>query len=440
MRKIVSMLSLIVLLLSFSASSVLAIPTHDPVHPHIAATVHWGDVTGVGAHNHRLDRSFDNDPIYDANKVWDCRQLRLDWVGGFDRGHGFINEFPNLGGGPDHIPRYRFHNVGGNDPDPTGGAWPAAAQVAIRNAFSQWSAIVSDRPGHVVGLHFTEVASDAAAEITIHWHNIDFLGETSPADPAPGELRWDRPNGAPVTIVFDSTPPVPWFYGAQALTPIGNYHFLSTALHETGHAVGLQDQNDYDDVMIGARNSGPNDPINQRTGPAFDVIDDDSIEGARDLYMIELTHEQAALLKSATTDAAPRVAPVNTPATITITNTGPMPIEVYGWEVTRPDGVVDAVVFAPREVKPGETVEVTVYRGCGTPGVYRYRVFWDPVSEGTFERYSYAVGGFSVSIDIPVDKPTTLLAPYIGLASTILVATAVTAVYVKRVKRGKKKQ
>jgi hypothetical protein len=45
------------------------------------------------------------------------------------------------------------------------------------------------------------------------------------------------------------------------------------------------------------------------------------------------------------------------------------------------------------------------------------------------------VGG----VVVPVDK-FALLAPYIALASTILVATAATAVYVKRVKRRKEKQ
>jgi len=48
---------------------------------------------------------------------------------------------------------------------------------------------------------------------------------------------------------------------------------------------------------------------------------------------------------------------------------------------------------------------------------------------------SSPVGG----INIPVNK-LALLAPYIALASTILVATAATAIYVKRVKRRKKKQ
>jgi len=46
-----------------------------------------------------------------------------------------------------------------------------------------------------------------------------------------------------------------------------------------------------------------------------------------------------------------------------------------------------------------------------------------------------SVGG----VWVPVDK-FGLLAPYIGLASTILVATAATAIYVKRVKRRKEKQ
>jgi hypothetical protein len=46
-----------------------------------------------------------------------------------------------------------------------------------------------------------------------------------------------------------------------------------------------------------------------------------------------------------------------------------------------------------------------------------------------------SVGGTT----IPVDKPT-LLAPYIGISSTITVAALAAAVYVKRVKRRKEKQ
>jgi hypothetical protein len=52
--------------------------------------------------------------------------------------------------------------------------------------------------------------------------------------------------------------------------------------------------------------------------------------------------------------------------------------------------------------------------------------------------YCRELGGVG-GIVVPIDK-FGLLAPYVGLASTILVATVATTVYVKRVKRGKEKQ
>jgi hypothetical protein len=58
-----------------------------------------------------------------------------------------------------------------------------------------------------------------------------------------------------------------------------------------------------------------------------------------------------------------------------------------------------------------------------------------PFEETLTGRLSVSVGG----IVVPVDK-FGLLGPYIGLASTILVATAATAIYVKRVKHRKEKQ
>jgi hypothetical protein len=60
---------------------------------------------------------------------------------------------------------------------------------------------------------------------------------------------------------------------------------------------------------------------------------------------------------------------------------------------------------------------------------------WAVGTFGTIIRYSVTppVGG----VGVPVDK-FVLLAPYIALASTIVVVTAVTAIYVKRVKRKKK--
>lgn len=66
------------------------------------------------------------------------------------------------------------------------------------------------------------------------------------------------------------------------------------------------------------------------------------------------------------------------------------------------------------------------------PGSKKYTHSPDEV---VVEVYPVRVGG----VWVPVDK-FGLLASYIGLASTILVATAATGIYVKRVKRRKEKQ
>jgi len=72
-----------------------------------------------------------------------------------------------------------------------------------------------------------------------------------------------------------------------------------------------------------------------------------------------------------------------------------------------------------------------------SPAVANGRVF-----VGSHDGYIYAFGPPSPTVGgiiVPVDK-FGLLAPYIGLSSTILVATVATAVYVKHVKRRKEKQ
>ena len=70
---------------------------------------------------------------------------------------------------------------------------------------------------------------------------------------------------------------------------------------------------------------------------------------------------------------------------------------------------------------------ITLYFDSDTPGGYGSDDLW--MSKCT------TVGG----VWVPVDK-FGLLAPYIGLASTVLVATVATAIYIKRVKRRKEKQ
>ena len=70
----------------------------------------------------------------------------------------------------------------------------------------------------------------------------------------------------------------------------------------------------------------------------------------------------------------------------------------------------------------------TLYWNVDKPGGYGNEDIY-------VSRYTHPVGG----IVVPVDK-FGLLAPYIGLASTILVATAATTIYIKHLKRRKEKQ
>ena len=317
----------------------------------------------------------------------------------------------------------------------------ADAQALVKKAFGEWSGIESDIVNHIVGLAFTEVAWTEGQEIQVHWHTVNskgnhgFYGAVSPnPTPATG-TKWDTENGTPVTLIFESD--ISWSYGVKTKTSADRYHFYTVALHETGHVIGLDSQPDQQDIMFDdGFNPGPN-------GPCFDNLTDsnsDAIHGARDLYMIELPPEQAGMLKAGTgvISAQPAVAPVNTPAIISITNIGPMPIELLGWSVRRPDGRVDRVVYTPplEVVLPGANVVVTVYLKTEVPGLYMVWVDYDPVAQTTFQRYVPYVGGEMTlygSFD-SVDN-SGLLIPYIHLTSTIVIAAVATAIYVKHKKK-----
>jgi len=86
-------------------------------------------------------------------------------------------------------------------------------------------------------------------------------------------------------------------------------------------------------------------------------------------------------------------------------------------------------------LKPGQT-EKHSRIGFAHPVPCTYTLGWNPTTDPGGHRWpGEEVGG----IQFPVDK-FGLLAPYIAYASTILVATAATAIYVKRVNRRKEKQ
>jgi len=127
----------------------------------------------------------------------------------------------------------------------------------------------------------------------------------------------------------------------------------------------------------------------------------------------------------------------------------------YGAPPPIGDGYIPDYVYDAAGGGPYYLVSVSwsagIDLGCEGNGPNRILYSWDTDSDGSLERYmrgfgrdaagvitvtySSAVGG----IIVPTDK-FGLLAPYIGLASTILVATVATAVYAKRVKRRKEKQ
>ncbi len=236
-------------------------------------------------HQHRSNRNFGghgntaNEP-YSANKVWDDESLRYSQNNPFDRGHGFINEFPEAGGGSSCIPDYYFSLVH-SAYSLTPGApcnWPAAAQARIRDAFNAWGAIESDKVWLATGIAFEETASQGNAEIVIYWEDLDVgvQGEFIPTD-------------SPTTLRFNDTGGLlgPWFFNVN---PAGigpnEYHFYTIALHETGHAIGFVHQNDLGDLMfegIGNHIRGGADNLTFFQSPTQDA---GCMEGVRDLYSI----------------------------------------------------------------------------------------------------------------------------------------------------------
>lgn len=128
--------------------------------------------------------------------------------------------------------------------------------------------------GLETGLAFEMTDSEAAAEILILWSNlINDLGETRVSRTG---NTWNKP----MNVTFKSNPGAGgWFFGYSNTTHTNQYHFFTTALHEVGHTLGLYEQDDTDDVMYFQQGL---------TGPEFDMIDQESEDGAEDLYSIPL--------------------------------------------------------------------------------------------------------------------------------------------------------
>jgi hypothetical protein len=105
--------------------------------------------------------------------------------------------------------------------------------------------------------------------------------------------------------------------------------------------------------------------------------------------------------------------------------------EIPGVNVKPAPTTLATIRFLTQRSPPesGISIKITLGRYRDSAGTVYYPAIRDTIVLPT------SVGGFVV----PVDE-LGLLAPYIGLASTVLIASVATAIYVKRVKNRKEKQ
>jgi hypothetical protein len=207
---------------------------------------------------------------YSPYAVWDNRERREDDDGEFDVGHGFINEAAT-----NDIPRYRFVDDARK--------WGESEKALVDDAFSAWSSINSDRPDLVTGIAFQRVDS-GSAEIEVSWVTMDGEG---------GDYAATTLLPLPIHVRFDVDEK--WFFQKNP-AGIGNdeIHFYTIALHEIGHVAGLDEQYgpvgneraDNNDIMMGLLEPGPP----PSGGPWFMAIDQESIDGIRDLYSIPASY------------------------------------------------------------------------------------------------------------------------------------------------------
>jgi len=287
---ILILMLVVAMVASWNTVTVVSIPNTNLVpHQHKDHSVMWpaGNITNPDntAHNHRSAHNFygatgstPSGNTYDAYAVWDNRDRREDDAGTFDLGHGLIDEVGY--GGTQIRVRYKF-SADPNEQPPGTVEEQDDFRVLVHFAFSKWEGLSAG--GNLVTLlGFTFVNPADPAEIVVKWTDCDDLG-TCGVKPGPPNITFDKitdATGAPGRGGWSL-----WINPASV--PSNEYHFLSTALHEVGHVVGLDEQNDTDDVMIASRVVGcPQNTANPGTGPCFSDLDNDSREGALDLYSI----------------------------------------------------------------------------------------------------------------------------------------------------------
>lgn len=246
-------------------------PLDDPVipHSHAAGKVLWeldNSKDGDTAHNHMWNRDFggwgdDDHGPYNAYGCWDNRDFEFQVIPVLEQAHCYVDTL-----NPINIITYSFAGTG----------WDDDEKIVVRTAFNEWNSLatfftfaaIHGVTGNSVGIEFSEAGSNG--DIELQWDN---LGSGSGAtlgsfDPFSKMITFNS------SISWDTSTTI-------AAVDDTKFHFLTVALHEVGHAVGLDQQLDTGDLMLegGQANPAPD--------PKRDIhfeVDGESASGAYELY------------------------------------------------------------------------------------------------------------------------------------------------------------